>query len=365
MRLNHSSANSLSAASDLNYVCVCTDLLGKDMDFTKPSKCTTVIGGNDDRKGCASFPGNVLLYLKVKAVDAEIIGILQDFVNQQEYDTDAMDEDLKDKHSNIKLLMDGDGIFALISTYFTQNIGKYRLIMKYDSDKPFYSFGMRFYYWDFFKDNSNEQNIVYREDRRDKARMQRDCVRTEWWDRGNKGYVCSEWYIPAKYNDIADEILNNEIATLSMSVFKSDVKKAEMKLKLRESKKKTANVYFEGVYGIAKDSPIALNHVLALLLYNNNTELCSEFSATFRRTVSSESDGEMKARHSNYHFFGKYLREFVEVFGEEYCDLNHATLYHGISIEMFFQDCNPKICGPMSTTTCKSVALKELDTIFS
>eukprot|EP01084_Bolivina_argentea_P066770 121743_1 len=82
-----------------------------------------------------------------------------------------------------------------------------------------------------------------------------------------------------KYENLKEEILYNDICTIGFAQFNTTRCKAMTKSQSKTSKSKRANQYWEKVYGIKKGSPITLNHIIALLLYCNYSDLCFEFSA--------------------------------------------------------------------------------------
>ncbi len=64
---------------------------------------------------------------------------------------------------------------------------------------------------------------------------------------------------------------------------------------------------FEQIYGIKRDSPITLSHVLSVLFYTNFTELSAAFSKTYRRRILSETEYDIKDRHREYGNWGRLL----------------------------------------------------------
>ena len=115
-----------------------------------------------------------------------------------------------------------------------------------------------------------------------------------------------------------------------------------------------ANQYWAKTYNIPYEKELSLDHVIALLLYCNFTDLSAAFSATFRRSSTYESDILLIERHSNFHNWGKNLREMIEVYGVLCKNIDGIRkkdrFYHGINIKMYFRNCYAHICGPMSTT---------------
>merc|ERR1712228_473401 len=109
--------------------------------------------------------------------------------------------------------------------------------------------------------------------------------------------------------------------------------------------------------GIAEYAVITIQHLMALLFYTNFSHQQCEFTATFRRIYWNETDESLKRRHSQFHFWGKLLRETVECFGTAMEHCPERIFYHGINQSMLFESTLFHVYGPMSTTVEMSVAL--------
>merc|ERR1712013_562027 len=68
-------------------------------------------------------------------------------------------------------------------------------------------------------------------------------------------------------------------------------------------------------FGIKYDEPLCAEHLHALFLYTDWTELCTDFSSSFRAVFRGERLEAIKARNSKYFYFSKYLKELVMYFG--------------------------------------------------
>merc|ERR1712228_883176 len=111
------------------------------------------------------------------------------------------------------------------------------------------------------------------------------------------------------------------------------------------------------LYGIPLYAVITIQHLMALLFYTNFSHQQCEFTATFLRIYWNETDESLKCRHSQFHFWGKLLRETVECFGTAMEYVPERIFYHGISQSMLFESTSFHVYGPMSTTVEMSVAL--------
>eukprot|EP01083_Nonionella_stella_P142411 440591_1 len=215
-----------------------------------------------------------------------------------------------------------------------------RYVDNNDPHKIHYSFDFRFYYWDFYKDNQAETNII----RVDMANKRQK----KWFDPGNTNYSCCEWYIPARFRDMREEVL--ESGDIDASTWIAKQEEAKCKIKQQFCVRTTANDFWEMTYGIEADSPLELRHVLAVILYTHCSNFCYNFSASFRKSSLFESALTLKLRHGAYHHTAKALREMIEVYGSQFEYSSHRTFFHGISCKMYFKTCHAKIAGPMSTT---------------
>jgi len=323
-------------------------------DASAHNKFMTVVSeGEKDgaRVDVSTFLEDVVEHLITHEIDHATVDAFLDMVTSNDFDTDALQIDACLDPSNIKNALQTR---TVTTDRPRRPFEQFRICLsKYVPKQPFYSFGYRFYYWPFFADDGeggqNEQNALQTITDQDGARS--------YYDRGNEGFSCAHWYIHQKFANLQDEILNNDICRLSANDFKELIAEAKMKLEMDESRQKSAEGLFETVYNIEAGSPLTLNHVLAVMLYCNFTKLCYEFSRTYRKLNRQETDDGLKDRHSNFYHFGKLLREFVEVFGDELAESQYDIFYHGINTEMLFRDCYAHICGPMSTTTARSVAM--------
>ena len=85
---------------------------------------------------------------------------------------------------------------------------------------------------------------------------------------------------------------------------------------VRSLKSSTINNRAPKHYGIKKGTPLKEANLISLILYTDYTELSGSFSASFRKTTPYERLSQVKKRNSHYFWWGKILRETVELFGE-------------------------------------------------
>eukprot|EP01084_Bolivina_argentea_P274275 467435_1 len=182
---------------------------------------------------------------------------------------------------------------------------------KQDDTTSYYSFGHKFFYWEYFKNNV-EFVEKYKPER-------------EYLDGNlapNPGYTLAQWYIAAKFRTFKSELLHNNVVCMSMGQYQRCLEKANKKhntihgraLQCRQISKVLSSF---ALYCIRPDDTISVDHILAIMVYCNFDYLQSKFSETYRRIPANETVESLQKRHSNYHHFGRLLREFVECFGDD------------------------------------------------
>ena len=112
-------------------------------------------------------------------------------------------------------------------------------------------------------------------------------------------------------------------------------------------------------YGISEGSPIRTEHLLAICLYCDYTELCTIFSESFREIESEEDLEVIKARNRRFWWMSKYLREAVQLFGGSGSGDKkiRGPFYCGVSFEAVVDSFYISLKGPTSTTTVREVAM--------
>ena len=207
---------------------------------------------------------------------------------------------------------------------------------------PQYWSGIRFYYHKHYKYNINRTELLYIHGT------------APGEERGNihisGEYRFCDWYIEPKYESMKQEVLQGNNSSLSSIEYINTYKKAQYKHKAIGPNVRGAFPLFAMVYNIKTGSAITMKHILSLLLYTNHTQLSAEFSRSFRKIKSGESDQSLKDRHSLYGNMAKYIKETVECFGTTLDESTIKQFYHGIAGEMLFQGFKTHFCAPTSTT---------------
>ena len=207
------------------------------------------------------------------------------------------------------------------------------------------------------KENDNNSNQLQQQTPIIKKSIYSSGVRFQYWPYYKHKQPDNQWFIPKKFENIRDEMMFNSIYPLwCLRVFKETLKEALHWLRCDYCKKMNSNSKWVEEYGIRAGAVVLVGHLLSVLFYCNFSELCSEFSKTFRKIPANESDQHLIERHSNYWEWGRLLREMVEVYGVSFCDSDEEIFYHGISGDMLFESTYARFCAPTSTTTSFSVA---------
>eukprot|EP01084_Bolivina_argentea_P112610 200831_1 len=220
--------------------------------------------------------------------------------------------------------------------------------------KPNYSFGYRFYYHKWYKENASKKDAA--------LPFFKDGPQTFFETANNANYsdlkyTIGDWYIEPKYDNMRQEVLNNKQAPLTMIEFNNTFLKTSIKYNAFKQNVETHIIYWQRLYGMDLFAPVTMKHILALLLYTNNTKLCTEFSKSFRKIKKNETDEQLKQRHCEFANWGKYLRELIEVYGTRLDETKIKSFYHGISTKMMFTGLSQHFCTPTSTTLIYNTAV--------
>eukprot|EP01084_Bolivina_argentea_P046666 85940_1 len=214
-----------------------------------------------------------------------------------------------------------------------------------------YSFGLRFFYWDFYKDYPGTVDFAWLD------------MCDTYFHAANPGYTINELYVPPKYKNLGEEMTKNEIYCISPTQWLNHVSKATIHSKTDYFKSK--NCVQDGrkghynrnqkafLYGVKAEDPIKIEHIAVIMIHCNEDTLNTKFSETFRMKKNEDVKILIK-NHSHFAHFGRLLRECVELYGD-FCQ--NAVVYHGISSNSTFASANARIKGPFSTTTEYAVAL--------
>eukprot|EP01084_Bolivina_argentea_P215866 366580_1 len=282
-----------------------------------------------------------------KVKNAEMIKMLSDKVMemQESKDTDNIDHVL----SRFRALVSTPPSIQCIDR-------SHKFITK--GRNNYYNYSFRFFYWEYFKYITNKYDRTV------------NLIST--FEHANKGYAVKDLYIAAKYRSLKEELLMNPICRVDKASFDVQWTKAGVHLQSQyastficgwKERGDSMKKKLENAYKIRVDDPIQIQHLTAILFYCNFDKLQRHFSETYRMRKYENLD-DLKRRHSNFAYFGRYLREIL-FFGQDSYSPYYGILkkksftmfFHGVSGQFNFGKVTGCINGPLSTTTDWSVAV--------
>eukprot|EP01083_Nonionella_stella_P288820 982806_1 len=156
----------------------------------------------------------LVVYLHTRGMDARILCDFLDALIEQEYDTDSIEYDgsiaLKsDSSSQLTLNLKLECNLRTILKQSNGNEKQFRKVTRYlfesDVHTKVYGHGIRFYYWEFYRNTKGDEDtpVIF-------TNMDNISITSQqhWADPGNPGYKTRDWYIEPKFEDMRDEILS-------------------------------------------------------------------------------------------------------------------------------------------------------------
>eukprot|EP01084_Bolivina_argentea_P179503 310175_1 len=286
-----------------------------------------------------TFVDEMLSYLLRCAIKKSIVCRLVQYIEEQQYDTDCLKMDMDSQSvsaGNIELIVKDKQATKTVQEFIKATSIK----------SSSFNVGFIFYYWPKYKEikqfdqNTNKYNIN---------------------DHG--AIEVGDLYVNQKYLTFKEEILYYKYFNITQYKLLEIKVKAYLKTEfVKGSRPKQGVIALE--YELEDDKPLTFNHILALLLYTDYTDLCSDFSSTFRPLFTYEPLSSIKFRNSIYWWMSKTLREVVQLFG--YKKWNEETktydllgpFYSGLSYQLVFPEFELRLCSPTSTSHHIEIALR-------
>eukprot|EP01084_Bolivina_argentea_P103872 186034_1 len=235
-------------------------------------------------------------------------------------------------------------------TNFNINNGlkSFKTNQKFITNIKEYQCGVRYFYWKYYQHNKS----VY-DDAHWASRLHK-CSHVPF---ANANYKICDLYVEPKYASLAQE-MQSKISIIS---WKNELNKAETHIE---------SIYFKSLYcprltsrsGLCYEMKykqgITVNHLLSVQIYCGYDVLQSKFTRTYWPAHETETLRQMKDRHKNFYFLGRFLRECVECFGMKWDKKTgeSLTLHHGVSEQFTFSSLFACVKGPLSATTDYAVA---------
>eukprot|EP01084_Bolivina_argentea_P071572 130080_1 len=271
-------------------------------------------------------------------IDQNNMATTKQMIVEEEFDSDAIQCDI-DQHLNIKC---------------TVNDHQYKSIKEYLYDielsKRTFSIGYRFYYWEYYKNKTEHTEDI-------------TGGRNENLHSGFKPF---QLFVNTKYKSLKYEICNNKVYRLRMDQFEISFFKTTKYFFGSTKVKKFAYRYNDtdddlhyGYNCHTYDIPISFQHLLSICVYCDWTELCTAFSATFRKQKPYEAISAVIRRNMEFSNMARLVRETVELYGSDNSkDEVVGPFYSGISHVMVIPEFNIRLNGPTSTSKQIEVAEK-------
>eukprot|EP01084_Bolivina_argentea_P079427 144087_1 len=276
--------------------------------------------------------------------DLKQVWQLREYINQNEYDSDAIKQDLERD-----VYMENAGN-ALQSNIFNDIKSQLCIVLLRGiilSSKSF-STGFIFYY-DWKRYTQMTKYEIQRNDEKYKYKLQ-------------NGYSISQLLLLAHYKTLKEEIIEsgfvnhkqwNEIVVL----------KAEEYFQIKNVKKMVCEISSYHDLPFTDWVHISLSQLTCVILYCDWSNLCTAFSATFRKQNQFETITSVKHRHSKYFHFAKGLVECVHDFGLIGCNTltrdfgEHGPFYCGLNLVLNVPSFSINLKAPCSTSKDIEIAM--------
>ena len=286
------------------------------------------------------------------------------YIQDQEYDSDALRDDLMDcdengKGSNIAEHMANKAFVDIIREYQRNNFN--------DTTKTssILDTGITWYYWKYYK------NFVGKKNKRDTQIKLKDYQNINQ----HLGYSYSDLYVKQKYLSFKTEILTH----ISIADYNDLVLLKAQKYKATELCKTIwANDHSDNFlhYNIKKGTNITMGHLMSIILYCDFPKFTKRLISTFNRKTKYESLYSIKERNRDFWWQSRILREAVEIFG--HCNRRYYYIGDGwnsfhtwrrTEVGPFYcgYTCSSdnnivpgfsfRICAPLSTSKSMEVAI--------
>lgn len=149
----------------------------------------------------------------------------------------------------------------------------------------------------------------------------------------------------------AEESIMNEVCNISASTFYKHLQTALSLL----SKVELTAIESSKRFGIRRHQKVDIRHVLSIVIYTAETRYCHALNRSFWAESGSDAHSQ------NFYWFGRFLFEAVEYFGDcfnERLDGDTAKILQGASRTFTFDNFAPSVHYPRSTTSSIKVALQ-------
>eukprot|EP01084_Bolivina_argentea_P097662 175561_1 len=241
---------------------------------------------NEEQDDSKTFTDEMYSYFsRIEEISTDIISKFVTFMVAEQYDSDSLKMDVDSlSEGNIASNVNDKQLIEAVKDFI--NATKLK--------STSFNIGVILYYWPKYKEmkefnqNGNKYNIN---------------------DHG--GYKFADLYVEQKFSSFKEEI--SYYKHFSMVQYKDLVVKINEYLKAEITK--TIKARQGGIkleYGVEEDTTLSFHHLLSILLYTDYSELCTDFSSSFRSAYPFEPVSSIKKRNQTYWWMAKGLREAVQ-----------------------------------------------------
>eukprot|EP01083_Nonionella_stella_P087749 244227_1 len=186
-----------------------------------------------------------------------------------------------------------------------------------------------------------------------------------WFSGAGRGRLIGDLYVTnKKHASLREELLDSTIYRIGKEQFDHVMERAAYQKMSTQGRKCRAHFLSSNPNlpahpsnsAYANGEPIAKEHLFVVIVYCCDDAFQYAFTQTYRATKKSDTFVTIRDNHSHFHYFAKLLKEAVQCFGTRYVD-TPKPIYHGVNQEMYFDDLNPCIYSPLSTTCVPEVAM--------
>eukprot|EP01083_Nonionella_stella_P310083 1100417_1 len=282
----------------------------------------------------ALFLSELYFHMRDQKITHSQCELIYNFLRQEEYDSDTVLHDVRNLKSNILSMVHDEHLRQIV----------FRFVRNRQISDSAFSTGLIFYYWDYYKSLSEKET------------KQND-GQLSYNVNDHSGYNVKELYVKRKYKNLKEEMLchmeRNEYDELVLLKAKQFIDCGEVR-KIRAPSEIFVERHLH--YGIQTGEPLRLENLICVIVYCDFSDLCTEFTATFRAVKVNESLHSIKERNRAFWWMSKILRETVQYFGENGYK-EKGPFFTGMNCVMIVPSFNIRLCSPTSTSKQREIAV--------
>ena len=145
-------------------------------------------------------------------------------------------------------------------------------------------------------------------------------------------------YMSPRYKCMRAELTRNTMHRLAEFQFQNILVKAIKVHQIAIDKQLNYQLYckyFDPQFNVARNEPIGIRHILAVVTYTDLSDFCTVYRQTYRLMPGETSETQVAERHRELYYYARALFECIEFFGEWMAP--NAKVLHGLDTVMVFQ----------------------------